>query len=386
MSHAAVTRAKIASGWALSALLLTASCASDGAPVESRGSVSDGAARDPRPGSSPPAPGTSSGGSARDDSPAQDESGGDECNRVDIQFDARTPTVYLLVDRSSSMFEQQFWEPLKTSMLEVVKRLEHDVEFGFATYTGAAGAACPDLTQVAIARDNYGAIKTAYDAVQKPNYKGETPTPLALEQVVKQLASTASEGPKFILLVTDGEPDFCDDPNPTCSRAAVVAAAQAAHAQGITTFIASIGGMVDRAHLADVANAGVGQPVADRQMQVQYQCPGSKAVFSPSSGTAPYFEPNVRDQQALVRALGEVVAGTRSCTFDLRGKVQILLDQAASGVVEIDGKRIPHGSADGFRMNSATELELLGAACDSLRTPEPRKVRIDFPCESVIVI
>ena len=44
---------------------------------------------------------------------------------------------------------------------------------------------------------------------------------------------------------------------------------------------------------------------------------------------------------------------------------------------------VVHGSPDGFRMNSETELELLGTACDELRQPEPKRVFIDFPCEAI---
>jgi hypothetical protein len=309
----------------------------------------------------------------------------DECNELSIHFESRTPTVYILVDRSSSMFEKSFWVPLKNSVLEVVQKLEKEALFGFATYTGAAGGMCPDLSRVSVASDNFAAIKAAYDAATMPTYKGETPTSLALDEVTKILEAEPNDGPKFILLVTDGEPDFCDDPNVTCSRDAVVSSAQAAFAEGIKTFIFSIGGMVDKLHLGDVANAGSGQPVADRQMMVQYQCPNSKAVYSPTSGTAPYYEPNINDQQALVSAFSKVVASARSCTFDLEGKVEIRLSEAASGIVKIDGKQLVFDDPNGFRMNSPTELEVLGTACEQLRSPDSLEVFIDFPCEAVVV-
>lgn len=321
---------------------------------------------------------TEGGGSAHDLTPGA-------CNELTLSFEARTPTVFVLVDRSSSMFERRLWDPLKRGVLAAIEQLQSDVRFGFATYTGQRGGVCPDLTVEDIALGNFAAIERAYDAVVMPTYKGETPTSLALDQVVSLLEGQPA-GPKYVLLVTDGEADFCDDPNVICSRDAVVAAAQQAHAKGIGTFVFSIGGQVDHQHLADVANAGSGQPVADRAQQVQHQCPRSTAKYAPSSGSASFFEPDVSDQSGLVATLAGVVAGVRGCVFDLRGKLELDLLQAAQGVVELDGVRIPHDATDGYGLNSTTELELHGKSCAQLRRPEPRRLRIDFPCEAVILL
>ncbi len=311
----------------------------------------------------------------------------DDCNQVEITFESKVPSVFILVDRSSSMFERGLWEPLKRGVLSIVEQLDHDVRFGFSSYTGQAGGTCPDLTStVMVTDDNFAAIKSAYDAIVAPTYKGETPTSRSIDEVAKVLAKEPASTSKFVLLVTDGEPDFCDDPNVTCSRDAVVASVQRAKSQGIGTFIFSVGGSVDRAHLQDVANAGVGQAVEDRQMAVFYQCNGGTASYGTVSGNAPFYEPNVTNQQQLVSALSGVVAGVRSCVFDLQGKLQIDLNAANMGIVEIDGKRIPYGGADGFRMNSPTQLELLGNACATLRKPESKNVFIDFPCEAVVLL
>jgi len=383
------SRGVLGSCWrsVLAAGALLSACADGPSGTSSAVDGSLGSGSPQNPGTSGPSSPTPAG---RDDAGRRDGAGGDAdgdgCNKVEIAFESRTPTVYVLVDRSSSMFERSLWEPLKTGVLEVVKKLESDVRFGFATYTGEKAGVCPDLTRVdGIAKGNYAAIKQAYDAVTMPRYKGETPTSLALDEVAKTLRQQ-EPGPKFILLVTDGEADFCDDPNVTCSRDAVVASAQAAYADGIGTFIFSVGGQVDRLHLGDVANAGSGQPVSDRQQQVMYQCQNGKASYSSSDGDASFFEPDVNDQSALVNALAGVVAGVRSCVFDLKGKVEIDLASAQYGRVEVDGVRVPYDGPDGYRLNSSTELELMGAACSKLKSPEPRKVFIDFPCEAVLVI
>ncbi len=299
-------------------------------------------------------------------------------------FTANAPTVYILVDRSSSMFDRGFWDPLKTGVLSVVQDLGDEVRFGFTTYTGQNGGVCPDLTPAgAIGEDNFAAIQAAYDGLQAPTYKGETPTALALAQVADTLAADPGMGSKYILLVTDGEPDFCDDTPPTCPRDAVIGAVQAAYARGIGTFIFSLGGDVDQSHLQDVANAGTGQPVEDHQNAVEQQCSMVRGSYAATQGSAPYFQPNV-DTQTLVNALSAVITGVRSCVFELQGRLQIDLSAADQGVVEIDGVRVPYGAPDGYRMNSPTQLELLGASCERLRDPASQRVFIDFPCEAII--
>lgn len=308
----------------------------------------------------------------------------DMCNKLEIDFAPRIPSVFILVDRSGSMFDNNLWEPLKVGVLAVIQQLAGEMRFGFSSYTGQNGMTCPQLSDVVpLAQQNYAAIEQAYDAIQKPQFKAETPTSAALTAVSKILQSEPEDRPKYILLATDGEPDFCDDPNVTCSRDAVVAAAQAAFSLGIGTFIVSVGGGVDRGHLGDVANAGTGQPVEDRNMAVHYQCPTTMAQYSASSGNAPFFEPDVNDRDALVATLSNTIAGVRSCVFDLGGKVQIDLAMADQGMVAIDGKPVPFGGADGYRMNSATQLELLGAACQELRQPATKHVSIDFPCQAI---
>jgi hypothetical protein len=308
----------------------------------------------------------------------------DECNKVAIEFAPKVPAVFILVDRSSSMFERSLWDPLKQGVLAVVQQLEGEMRFGFSSYTGERDRMCPELSMIVpVAESNYAAIERAYNSIERPQFKGETPTSLALSAVSETLLQEPADDPKYIVLVTDGEPDFCDDPNVTCSRDAVVAAAQEAFARGVGTFVFSIGGEVDRSHLGDLANAGVGLPVEDRQMAVMYQCPERRGTYGTTTGSAPFFEPDVSDQQALVAALSGAIAGVRSCIFDLQGKVQIDLTMADQGLVTIDGEPVTYGAPDGFRMNSPTQLELLGAACTRLKQPETMRVSIDFPCKAI---
>ncbi|HVZ36539.1 MAG TPA: hypothetical protein VG963_29115, partial [Polyangiaceae bacterium] len=116
------------------------------------------------------------------------------CSQLDISFEAQTPTVLLVVDRSSSQWDNypnDTWDPMKNGILQVVQQVQKDVRFGMVTYTGQNGGVCPDLfpsmNQVTFDKNNYDAIAANLNAVQKPSYKGETPTALTLQEAVPVL-------------------------------------------------------------------------------------------------------------------------------------------------------------------------------------------------------
>ena len=66
---------------------------------------------------------------------------------------------------------------------------------------------------------------------------------------------------KYLLFVTDGEPDRCDGGTPERARDDVIGAVQGARTQGIGTLLFGLGSGVFAQHLQDVANAGAGAPV-----------------------------------------------------------------------------------------------------------------------------
>jgi len=151
---------------------------------------------------------------------------GTHCQAGTLKFVPQIPTVFILVDRSGSMFDSMAWEPLRTGTLAVVKELESKVKFGFGAFTGEVGQTCPMFDKVPVALNNSDAIAALYNKLGKPQ-KGETPTAKVLSQVRDILRAETGPGEKYILFVTDGEPDYCDDPNPICPVDSVVAALQA---------------------------------------------------------------------------------------------------------------------------------------------------------------
>ncbi|MEZ4302299.1 MAG: VWA domain-containing protein [Polyangiaceae bacterium] len=315
---------------------------------------------------------------------------GGGCQQLDIVFEPQTPSVVLLVDRSGSMFDNGSWDPLKKAALNVVAATQDKIRYGLLTFTGIAGQQCPLVTETPIDLDNLSAIQTAYDAASvKPGDKLETPTAQTLSEVaIPKLLADVEGGGKYIVFVTDGEPDRCDDGIPECARDDVVGAVQAAHAQGITTFVFGLGPQTYAQHLQDVANAGVGQPVMTPGDSAFYPCFGgdwskAKGAYADAGGTAKYYTPDPTDASALEAELSAAIAGAKSCSFDLQGKIEVDLENASEGKVTIDGVEVPYDPQNGWSMASPTELVLSGQACEDLKKATAG-ISFDFPCEVLV--
>jgi hypothetical protein len=112
-------------------------------------------------------------------------------------------------------------------------------------------------------------------------------------------------------------------------------------------------------------------------------------TYAATSGTAIVYKPDVTNQQSLVNEISRALSGVKSCTFDLNdlgGKMLnvnlAMLDQVA---VKIMGTAISLDSTNGWRMNSASELELVGAACNTWRQQQITDIKIDIPCAVIVI-
>jgi len=307
---------------------------------------------------------------------------GDGCVSLTVGFEGKTPTVMLLVDQSGSMNDAfpanqkatTRWTVLRSALMDpstgAVKKMESTVRMGLAMYTsnhGSDGGACPMLTQVGINLDNYNAINRVYQ-MSKP--LGDTPTGESIAAVAQELASQPD--PKYILLVTDGLPDTCADPDASNSTArqnaandATVKAAQAAFAQGIRLFMMGVSSDIAPSHLQAMANAGAGLDPA-----------------TTGSAAASYYVAS--DNQAdLATQLSGIIGSTRTCTFHLQGTVDTA--HAGEGIVTLGGAPLRYNDPNGFRLNNPSELEILGTACDTIKNDNTELV-VRFPCDAVQII
>ena len=347
------------------------------------------------------------------------------CQHVEVNFVPKIPTVFVLVDRSNSMFTPDSnqvisWDPLKAGVLSVVKQLEGQVRFGFGAFTGQQGGMCPIFSSIAPALNNATAISDVYQPLGKVmGADGETPVIMVLPQLKALLDQPGNDGDNYVLFVTDGEPDFCDNGDAKCAVDAVVAGVQKLAAEGIHTIVFGLKSAISPISgdtLQAVANAGASLPVATpfgaaiKEQDVCYGCKGVKPwvdQWASTGGTldatcmtaggqslgkygtpatnATVYHPDPADQAALTKQIASVVSGIKSCTFDLGGDISVnlaLLDQAS---VSIEGQTLPLAQDNGWRMNSPTQVELVGSACATWNDPKNTHIDFNFPCDIIVV-
>ncbi|MEM9461678.1 MAG: vWA domain-containing protein [Myxococcota bacterium] len=291
-----------------------------------------------------------------------DDGIGTACADVTATIEPVIPTIVLLVDRSGSMNDDfggiSRWQAVADALFDpaggVVAQLESTIRFGMALYTsdnGMFGGACPMLDEVAPSLDNLAAMDAAFT---QPLAEGDTPTGEALAAVATSLAAEPDTA-RAIVLATDGEPDTCAVPDPQNGQPESVTAVVDAYAEGIKTFVISVGGEVSAGHLQELANVGVG-----------------KAANDPDP--APYFE--ALDTAQLIAAFDQIVGGFVSCEFAIDGIVD--LEAACQGTVLLDGVELECESD--WHVPEESTLELLGAACDTLQDGGEHDVLASFPC------
>lgn len=288
------------------------------------------------------------------------------CVDVMVQVEPIIPTLVLLVDQSGSMDSdfagQPRWDAIYETLMDpadgVVASLQSQVRFGLTLYTsvdGFEGGECPMLSSVDPALDNRDPIDAVFGPASPVD---ETPTGESLAAVAQDLAAFMADGPKGIVLATDGEPDTCAQPNPQEGQDVALAAAAQAYALGITTFIISVGDEVGADHLQQMANVGVGKDANDPM-------------------PAPYYQ--ALDAQQLVDAFDEIIGSFVSCDLLLDGVVD--LSQVCDGTVWLDGMQLE--CETDFELPDASTLRLLGEACATLQDGGQHTVDASWPCGAV---
>jgi hypothetical protein len=194
----------------------------------------------------------------------------------------------------------------------------------------------------------------------------DTPTGESLLAAAERLKAFKEPGPKLIVLATDGEPDNCECPDygghvpekckapgmPATVKDEVVATAKQIHGDDITVHIINVstpGEAALQKHLQDVAKAGGGNVY-----------PG----FSPG---------------ALTTAFEDIINGARPCKIDLNGETA--KGKEESGTVTLDGKVLKLDDKNGWQVNSPSQIELLGNACETIKSGD-HDLAIQFPCEA----
>lgn len=336
--------------------------------------------------------GTSSGGSG----------GGASCQ--DLATAPVPPTVYVLVDRSGSIYDLEQWIPLREAVLPVIQAEQANVRFGFGSFSGTQPV-CVGLEDMGtIALDNYAAIAAHYNSLPTtPAAYQETPIPQAIAQVVDVLhADTGSRGERVIFLVTaDDDADFCNNTAFECGIDGTVGALQIAAAAGVRTYVFALdnAGIQHPEWLHYWAQAGVGQQPNWSQALSTYSgvsamCQGvvpwyqARAARGKSDGPIGDYSQAGGTAQAFIGAGSAAVASSMnaklsdlaSCRFDLSGDQSIAPGGEDEGHVTLGGVQVP---ANQWRVNDPKQIELLGAACATYKSGTTA-LSVSFPCEALV--
>jgi hypothetical protein len=349
------------------------------------------------------------------------------CQKLDVVSTPQVPTVELLVDTSSSMWETQppAWPLLYGALMDaksgVVAALQAKLRFGFASYKGFLGTsetdpACAMMTSVAPALNNhdaidavYQAVGASYDPVSKP--KWETPTGYAINYATKILTDFMPDPPgkKYILLVTDGNPNTCQVTDPQCGQDLSIKATQDAFAAGIGLFVLGLGDIVKQPmngcpssarcgllHLQDLANAGVGAGVhptpgcddwhASGCTFTHEACNQNQMLLATYTPDAPDVGMPFAVDTTATNATAELIAGFSallnnavSCTVDMDA---IVSGDPSLGDVELTGQRLTYADPNGWILEpNSYSVTLQGTACSTFRAGG-QNLSITFPCDA----
>jgi hypothetical protein len=257
------------------------------------------------------------------------------------------------------------------------------------------------------------AIMTKYDSLPAPpntsvvGMKFESPVSSSLRVVGQALTAISTPGEKYILLVTNGWSDYCDDGNSLCPPDSTVWRIQAARLAGITTLVIGIDTpdlTQPTGVLQSWANAGAGESTVaplrsgDSVFAFYDQCNGSAGwradlvesgkpiargstlgTYTATAGPSRAYTASAADQAAIAARL-------KSCRFDLAGNgLHVDTTQLSRAHIKIAGADIALDPTDGWSMSSDTQVVLNGAACTNWRTPGHDTIDFQFPCDIILI-
>ncbi len=289
------------------------------------------------------------------------------CVYRNYRFDVGETTVMLLVDQSGSMNERfvdaSRWDTLAMVLFDeqsgLLPKLQDSIRFGMMLYTsinGFSGGTCPILQLGEAGFGNVDQLRELYES-NEPRQGGDTPTGEALTAAKEALQNDPTEGEKRIVLLTDGEPDTCTQPDPQRGQGTAVAAARDAYLAGFEVFTVGLSSDVGNAHLQEMSNVGQGRAV-DLQWGVD------------ADAAQPYRADD--DPAELAEQLRGAIGYPRTCEFSLPKDIT-----EAELSTALDDEDLIAG--EDWVIEGRT-LRLLGGACEAVKADAKQLWVIEPAC------
>jgi len=280
------------------------------------------------------------------------------CGLTTVKLEAKPPEIMMVFDRSSSMnmivpgtMNTRFTEA-SAALTDVLAKTNATVLWGLKLYpTGAMMCNINPGVEVPVGMMT-GPMVTMAVTGAVPGMPTGTPTHTAVTMGADHLKTRTTTNPKYILLVTDGEPN-CGG-GPTGSVMAIQAAATA----GFHTFVVGI------------ATAGT---TADGVLNDMAMAGGEARM-----GATKYYPATLRDE--LVTVLTQITGQVTNCIFPLSKQPPSPNDVA----VRVGGMRIERNMMNGWEYGMGMQsVVLYGAACELAKSGKGGEVQIIFGCPNV---
>jgi hypothetical protein len=270
------------------------------------------------------------------------------------------PDLYFLLDRSQSMVDNNVsmgvtrFAALKSGLDALAAQnggaLANNFHIAVGAFPAANGScSAANLPQQLLAMGAHTSAEFtgSYGPITANGY---TPTDVALERIrSQQLYNFAGDpnpnGPKAVVLVTDGEPNDCTQNGAQNDNRIdqTVAAAAALAAANVPVYVLAFSG-VDEPKVQRIADAG-----------------------DPAPGTNTWY--NVNNPASIVAAFNAIITRTASCTLGLTDTGTGAQDPSVLTVelVQSSGRTVIPAGANGYTL-SGNMLTLNGTACSSLQS------------------
>lgn len=317
---------------------------------------------------------------------------GTSCDCVDVPLFADPPNIYLVLDRSGSMLDDDKWLHVRTTVGRVLRDVGPRANFGATVFPGLSGISCGPTNEVMSVRpgdppsSTDGPTTSFLLNATNITPRGSTPTATALREVLGRVQPLP--GKTFIVLATDGGPNCgaeatCDlslcienienapgcppaGPRNCCTRpgqcldaTATTDAVTALKTAGYPVFVIGIPGSAAFGSLLD-----------------QLARAGGTAL----PGTPEYFRVDTAGDVELLATLRKVLAKiVATCSFPLTADppdpnlVNVYLDEVVQ----------PKDPVNGWKLDGKV-VTLLGSACTRVMNGDVLGVRVIAGCPSVL--
>lgn len=310
--------------------------------------------------------GTGSTGPKRD---AAVDSEPQTCEKVNVPARPNAPDILIVLDRSGSMLSGGRWGPSISAIRTFTTTLDSAVSFGLMVFPAlggggggggplGGGSCTPGKLDIPFAVGNATKIANAL-VLATPSPTGQTPTAASMQAALQYFDTTpcadCTTAPKYVVLVTDGQPN--------CG----------AGGGGMATGNSDITATADA--IASLTNAGVTTYVVGYGTRSDPTLATAMDRFAKAGGTDQHFA--VENEASFVEELTKIAGEVISCEYELKDEVT----NPEYVRVEIDGKTY---ALDKDWRAEGKKIILEGAACSTLRDAKRiHSLEITRECEPI---